>query len=195
MASTSQNTVCSPSSSKLCWRRTELRTLLTRRIIRSQTPPWCEPAGGLKLQRMPTCDIAPWILSWVKAARASFSSLSAQTKLVPLPDLRCSTCPLLLIKRRNALMHASVSSETATSRWMALLAIKVNITPYRLQVDLPLLTSTGPKNNRAAEFAKYWSKKICHNKANSAAQQATTAVSVSVCWLDYDLPPNCMWLS
>lgn len=37
--STSQSTVCNPSSSKVCWRRTELRTLRISRIIRSHIPP------------------------------------------------------------------------------------------------------------------------------------------------------------
>lgn len=48
IASTSQNSVCRPSSSSVCCPATEVSTLRTERIRRSQTPPWCEAAGVLK---------------------------------------------------------------------------------------------------------------------------------------------------
>lgn len=54
IAYTSQNSVCRPSSSKICCPRTEVIMLLTERMRRSQTPPWCEADGVLKLHLIPS---------------------------------------------------------------------------------------------------------------------------------------------
>lgn len=142
VASALQNTECRASSSSVWWRSTELRSLLTMRNILSHTPPWCKPAGGLKLPQIPTCERTPSICWWLSAATAYLSSLSASMNLVPLSEIWWDTYPLLLVR---ALMQASVSKEAATPRWTALLVRQLNMAPYRLQVPLPFFTSTGPK--------------------------------------------------
>lgn len=81
---------------------------------RSQTPPQCDPDGGLKLHLIPLCDMAFSIFPLSREARASHSSLSAPMKLVPLSDLMHETCPLPDINLRSALMHELVSKEYAT---------------------------------------------------------------------------------
>ena len=103
IASTSQKMIWSPSSSRICCFRTEVRTLFTERIRRSQTPPWWEAAGMLKLQFMPSLTKALWILQWFKSARLSFSSRLAPTKFVPLSDLIDETGPRLQINLRTAI--------------------------------------------------------------------------------------------
>lgn len=135
-------TECRASSSSVWWRSIELRSLLTMRIILSHTPPWCKPAGGLKLPQIPTCERTPSICWWLSAATVYLSSLSASTNLVPLSEIWWDTYPLLLVR---ALTQASVSKEAATPRWTALLVRQLNMAPYRLQVPLPFFTSTGPK--------------------------------------------------
>ncbi len=73
------------------------------------------------------------------------NSCSAPTKLVPLSDRNSLTCPRLAMKRRNALMQESVSSNEATSLCTALIAKHVKITPYLFTRLLPHFTSNGPK--------------------------------------------------
>uniref|UniRef100_A0A3B5LSW2 RING-type domain-containing protein n=1 Tax=Xiphophorus couchianus TaxID=32473 RepID=A0A3B5LSW2_9TELE len=129
---------CSHSFCKEClqkyWRdkpgrECPCKTFLIIRMRRSQTPPQCDPDGGLKLHLIPLCAMAFSIFPLFREARASRSSLSAPMKLVPLSDLMCETCPLREINRRSALIHESVSKEYATSRCTALLVMQVNNTP------------------------------------------------------------------
>ena len=62
------------------------RTRRTVLICRSQTPPMCDAAGGLNIQRMPRCPKTSCILSWFHASSSFLSSRSAPTKFVPLSD-------------------------------------------------------------------------------------------------------------
>ena len=144
IASTSHKMVWSPSSSRICCFRTEVRTIFTERIRHSQTQPWWEAAGMLKLQFMPSLTKALWILPWFKSARLSFSSQFAPTKFVMLSEMIDETGPPLQINLCTAFIEESASSVYVTSKCTARLVKQVKSTPYLLRWLLPLLTSIGP---------------------------------------------------
>ncbi len=143
--STSQSTVLSASSSRLCALKVELSTFLTEQIRSSHSPPWCDPVGVLKVHSIPFNMSASLICSKFHPSIARLNSCSAPTKLVPLSDRNSLTCPRLAMKRQNALMQESVSSDEATSVCTALIAKHVKITPYLFTRLLPRFTSNGPK--------------------------------------------------
>lgn len=146
MLSTSHKIVCSPSSNICCFNR-GLSTFLTVLIRHSLTPTWWIAAGVLNIHLTCLFSMDSWILDWSRSFKASFNSLSGPIKLVQLSDQRTDTCPLLLKKRRRALIHELVSSECATSMWTALLVKHVKSTPYLFALPRPLLTSNGPKKS------------------------------------------------
>ena len=57
------------------------------------------------------------------------------------------TCPLLLMKRRKALMQELVSRLSATAMCIALMVRQVNSTPHLLTVLRSRLTSKVPKTS------------------------------------------------
>ena len=82
--STSQRRVVRLSSSMVCvWSRA-WSVFRVVRIQRSQTPPKCEPYGGLKIHLMFFWSKASWILLWFHPLIASLSSLCPPVKLVAL---------------------------------------------------------------------------------------------------------------
>lgn len=86
MASTSHITVWSPSSSSLCWCKTEFNTRFTECIICSQAPPWRDPAGGFNLHSTPSEIKAPWMRSWFNSARVfQFSLCSNEISSIVWP--------------------------------------------------------------------------------------------------------------
>ncbi len=128
-----------------CGWSVEYNTFFTRRISLSHIPPWCDPAGVLKVHFIPSDRKVLWIVPWSKLFKTFLSSLCAPIKLVLLTDLKCSTWPRGHIKRRIQFMQEFVSREYATSRCIARLVIQVNITPYLLTTLRPLFTSIGQK--------------------------------------------------
>lgn len=145
IASASHMTVNKASSVKICWCSTDTNTFLTSLIMLSQAPPWCEANGGLKLHLMLSCSKFFSIDPLFIFAIALFSSFSTPVKFVPLSGRKWDTGPLRHMNRRMALMQESVSRECATSKWIALLAIRVNMTPYCFTWERPCFTSMGPK--------------------------------------------------
>lgn len=55
MASTSQGTVCNPSSSRFCTFKVEFKTFRIDLISLSHAPPLWDPAGGLKTHSISFC--------------------------------------------------------------------------------------------------------------------------------------------
>jgi len=151
IASTSQKSVASPSSSSFCSCVRALRMRLTVLICLSQIPPWWEPAGGLNIQFISSLRSLFWICVWFNSCIASFSSRSALTKLVPLSDLMTLTGPLLAMNLLMALMQESELRLCASSRWTALMFRQVKITPYLLTVALLCFNSNGPKKSTRAD--------------------------------------------
>lgn len=144
MAITLQRAVCRPSSSRVCCLKTEYRIFLRIQMIRSYTPPWWEPKGGLNVHFTFFLSSVFCILSWLITASASLNSHSPLTSLVPLSEMISLTWPLQ-INLLRAQIQESMFKEQAISRWTALVLKQVNITPYLLTRVLPLFTSVGPK--------------------------------------------------
>ncbi len=111
IASASQRTVWKLSSSNHCCWSVEYNTFFTSRITLSHIPPWCDPAGVLKVHFIPSDRKVLWIVPWSKLFKTFLSSLCAPIKLVPLTDLKCSTWPRRHIKRRIQFMQEFVSRE------------------------------------------------------------------------------------
>ena len=74
----------------------------------------------------------------------SFNSLVAPRKFVPLSEYIFFGHPLRFVNRRIALMKASVSAVSTTSRWIHLTVIQVKTTIHRLSLFRPSFTSRGP---------------------------------------------------
>ena len=108
-------------------------------------PPNHGAAVGLKLHWTPRAPSSSWMCSWSNSARASRSSSSAPTKLVPL-SLRIRTgFPWRALKRRDAMMHESVLRPWVTLRWTARMCRHVKRQPYRFSTLLrPTRTRNGP---------------------------------------------------
>lgn len=118
---------------------------LSNRTNQLDDDPRCDPVGGLKVHSIPFNKCVSSICSKFHPSMARLNSRSAPTKLVPLSDLNSLTCPRLAMKRRNALMQESVSSDEATLTCIALIAKHMKITPYLFTRLLPRLISNGPK--------------------------------------------------
>ena len=121
------------------------RTRRTVLICRSQTPPMCDAAGGLNIQRMPRCPKTSCILSWFHASSSFLSSRSAPTKFVLLSDGISWGSPLRAMNLYKQFIKESVSIVSAVSICIALVARQVNRQPYRFSRPRPLLTAKGPK--------------------------------------------------
>ena len=109
IASTSHISVDNPSSSSACSFRTALRTFLTVLMQRSQTPPWWEPEGGLKIHLMCFCRKNPWICCTFHWEMAELSSLLPPKRFVQLSYRINSGVPRRAIKRLIELIKESVS--------------------------------------------------------------------------------------
>jgi hypothetical protein len=140
-------TVVKHSSSTVCCFRSANRILRTVLIQRSQTPPWWDPKGGLKIHLTFCCRRNWWIFSWFQFSIALRISFSPLTKLLPLSDLITSGFPLLVMNLRRAWRNELVSRLCITSIWTARTAKHVNNTPYLFTRLRPLLTRNGPKQS------------------------------------------------
>ncbi|XP_040172623.1 uncharacterized protein LOC120905684 [Anopheles arabiensis] len=112
---------------------------------RSQHPPKCGAAGGLKLyfssgELNLDCSATP-----STSFRASLSSRAAPMKLVPLSlTISCGE-PLLAMNRRIARIQEAVVSEWASSICIARVVRQVNSAPQRFSERRPTTTCIGPK--------------------------------------------------
>ena len=104
---------------------------------RSHTPPKCDPDGGLNSHLMFCKCSTSSNFNWLNLLISWRNSLLAPMKFVPSSDHMSLTGPRLALNLRMALMHASVSCEWAISKWAALLARHVKITPYLFITFLP----------------------------------------------------------
>ena len=86
------------------------------------------------------CWIYWWFISW----KASFNSLLAPTKVVPLSDVIILTLPRLAMNFFGAKINESVCIEFVISICTALLARHVNIAPYYFSSFLPYFMINGP---------------------------------------------------
>lgn len=139
--------VCRLSSFSVCLWRTALITFLTVRIQCSQTPPWCEAPGGLKIHLMFLSSRTWCILLWFQLFMQPRNSFSLLTKFLPLSDLISSGFPLLAMKRLMAFRNEWLSRLDATSIWMARIVRHVSITPYLLTILCPRRTLNAPKQS------------------------------------------------
>ena len=144
--STSHIKVTKPSLSRICSFVRALMTFLTVLMHRSQTPPWWDPPGGLKVHFTFCCSRNSPILCGFQPAIASRSFFSPRTKF-PLSDLTSSGWPLRAINRRIALIKESVSRLWETFKWIARMDRQVKRTPYLLTKLLPLCTRNGAKQS------------------------------------------------
>lgn len=111
--------------------------------------------------------------------RASLSSRSASQSL-----FRCRTTDVLpgLSYSRSVSKHLYkrlYQREDATSRWIALLAMHLNITPYLLQRALPLLSSIGPKiiNPSIRKGGVVWENSFCRKVSHLLFEQSPIILS------------------
>ena len=147
--SISQNTVNRISSVRRGLNpRTDRMTRRIDLIKRSQTPPWCEPCGGLKCHSTFLRLAARTILSRSNDFILLTISVRAPTILVPLSDQISHGQPHLAMNLRNALIKESVSRLCTTSKCTALVLKHVKITPYRFTSERPERTRNGPKRSR-----------------------------------------------
>jgi len=82
-------------------------------------------------------------LFWQKLWIFRLSSAYTATKLVPVSDAITFTELLRTTNPCITLMQLSVSMENTICRWTARMDQHVNMTPYRLITDLPLLIAIG----------------------------------------------------
>ena len=94
---TSAITVNRTSSVRVWFPMTALIALLHDCTKRSQIPPECGAAVGLKCHSIPCCSNSSLIFDWFQLCKQSRSSLSAPTKLVSLLEWIRTGFPFLAI--------------------------------------------------------------------------------------------------
>ena len=147
--SASQRKVLSYSLSRRlpCSLMRPFMTLLIDLICLSQTPPRLLAHAGFLIQSMFSLRSSA-LISWSSISSIAFlSSASVPMKFVPLSQRISLRDPLLQLKRLSAFMNESVSKESATCRWTALLAKQVNKARYVLTTALPCWMCQGPKKS------------------------------------------------
>ena len=134
IASASHINVLRDSSSsclELCCKRDE-STFRTVCIWHSHTlPMWLADGTFISKVIQSHCSFKrlDLIFLWCILFKASISCRRAPTKLVPRSLRGWWTGPRRLVNRLNAFRNESVTSELAISRWIALEAIHVNMSP------------------------------------------------------------------
>ena len=147
--SASQRKVLNDSSSRRlpCSLIRPVMTLLIDLICLSQTPPKLLAHAGFLIQSMFSLRSSA-LISWSSISSIAFlSSTSAPMKFVPLSQRISLTNPRLQMKRLSAFMNESVSKESATYMWTALLTKQVNKALYLFTTALPRWTCQGPKKS------------------------------------------------
>ena len=89
----------------------------------------------------------PFHRFFITSAMASFNSLFAPTKLVPLSDQISLDGPLLIMNWRRTMMESSVSNDGVTSRWTTRVLRQVNRQAHHFVVPRPQLTVSGPNRS------------------------------------------------
>ena len=142
--STTQSTVRSLSSFKLCLPRTFYKALLQDFTRPSYTPPKWGATGGLKVHLMLSSASLLAISSFLSSWKASLNSLAAP-KFVPLSEIIYWGWHLLGMNSSTAPMQASVSKLSTSSSWTALKLKRVKRHTHFFIVCLNIFTSNGPK--------------------------------------------------
>ena len=106
------------SKTNCCLKRA-LKIFLTKRIMRSQTPPMCDTSGKLNFLLMFIWWRKTSTFCWFQLFRASGISLSPLLKFIPLLPLIIFGVPLLLMNLHRARINDSVSRDSVTSMWIA----------------------------------------------------------------------------